>query len=200
MLYSFLETVLEINIVRLLIQLALMEGEGRGWGSLSSYFGWMGICAGLYDCVYHWMHIKWMEIVYTLVHLVFQIVGDIHVEINTQQNFNKFSIAHLTHVYSYFQQPNIICLSLFTEPRCGPVTGAPISLPIPCDVDPQPLVDRRSSISLLKWGSCKRNDAPTPTAARQGLNDCKNNLFLMFFCLFFELFCLILFFGFYSAW
>ncbi|KAJ6646663.1 hypothetical protein Bhyg_01876 [Pseudolycoriella hygida] len=55
------------------------------------------------------------------------------------------------------------------EPRCGPVTGAAISLPLPlCDVDaPQPLVDRRPSVSLLKWSSCKRNDAPTPTAARQ---------------------------------
>ncbi|XP_037032238.1 uncharacterized protein LOC119071492 isoform X1 [Bradysia coprophila] len=55
------------------------------------------------------------------------------------------------------------------EPRCGPVTGAAISLPLaPCDVDaPQPLVDRRPSVSLLKWGSSKRNDAPTPTAARQ---------------------------------
>lgn len=60
----------------------------------------------------------------------------------------------------------------FSEPRCGPI-GAAISLPLaPCDMDaPQPLVDRRPSVSMLKWGSCqKRNDAPTPTAARQGLN------------------------------
>lgn len=58
----------------------------------------------------------------------------------------------------------------FSEPRCGPI-GAAISLPLaPCDVDaPQPLVDRRPSVSMLKWGSYhKRNDVPTPTAARQG--------------------------------
>ena len=61
---------------------------------------------------------------------------------------------------------------IFTEPRCGPVTGAAISLPIPsCDVDvAQPLIDRRPSVSMLKWGgSGKRSEAPTPTAARQGL-------------------------------
>lgn len=60
---------------------------------------------------------------------------------------------------------------IFSEPRCGPIGAATISLPLPpCDVDmPQPLVDRRPSVSLLKWGSQKRNDAPTPTAARQGL-------------------------------
>lgn len=66
----------------------------------------------------------------------------------------------------------------FLEPRCGALTGAAISLPLsPCDVDaPQPLVDRRPSVSLLKWSSSKRNDAPTPTAARQGLDYFFNNL------------------------
>lgn len=60
---------------------------------------------------------------------------------------------------------------IFSEPRCGPI-GANISLSLPqCDVDvPQPIIDRRPSMSLFKWGgSLKRNDAPTPTAARQGL-------------------------------
>lgn len=60
----------------------------------------------------------------------------------------------------------------FSEPRCGPINAAiSLSLP-PCDVDaPQPLVDRRPSVSLLKWGSThRRNDASTPTAVRQGLN------------------------------
>lgn len=59
---------------------------------------------------------------------------------------------------------------IFSEPRCGPI-GASISLS-PCDIDvPQPIIDRRPSMSLFKWGgSQKRNDAPTPTAARQGLN------------------------------
>lgn len=75
----------------------------------------------------------------------------------------------------------------FSEPRCGPLTGAPISLPIPCDVDvPQPLVDRRSSISLLKWGSCKRNEAPTPTAARQGLNQTFFSFLIMITNIFFQ--------------
>lgn len=61
---------------------------------------------------------------------------------------------------------------IFSEPRCGPI-GASISLSMPqCDVDvAQPIIDRRPSVSLFKWGgSQKRNDAPTPTAARQGLN------------------------------
>ncbi|XP_055390557.1 uncharacterized protein LOC129619338 isoform X3 [Condylostylus longicornis] len=55
----------------------------------------------------------------------------------------------------------------FTE-RCGPVlTGATYTLTSSsCDVDaPQPLVDRRPSVSYLKWTA--RNDAHTPTAARQ---------------------------------
>lgn len=59
---------------------------------------------------------------------------------------------------------------IFSEPRCGPI-GASISLSLPqSDVDaPQPIIDRRPSLSLFKWGSSqKRNDAPTPTA-RQGL-------------------------------
>ncbi|XP_055906031.1 uncharacterized protein LOC129941431 isoform X2 [Eupeodes corollae] len=59
-----------------------------------------------------------------------------------------------------------------SKERCGPLlSGAnntpPIS-PLSYDVDaPQPLVDRKPSVSLLKWNSGKRNDAPTPTAARQ---------------------------------
>lgn len=62
----------------------------------------------------------------------------------------------------------------FTEPRCGPLSGAGYSLPLSsCDVDaPQPLIDRRPSVSMLKWNntsSKSRNDAPTPTAGRQGL-------------------------------
>ena len=59
----------------------------------------------------------------------------------------------------------------FTE-RCGPLSGAGYnSFSIPPDVDaPQPLVDRRSSVSLLKWTASKRNEAPTPIAARQGLS------------------------------
>lgn len=59
---------------------------------------------------------------------------------------------------------------IFSE-RCGPI-GAAISPPVgPCDVDaPQPLVDRRPSVSMLKWGSYhKRNDTLSPAAARQGL-------------------------------
>ncbi|XP_055318460.1 uncharacterized protein LOC129576785 isoform X2 [Sitodiplosis mosellana] len=57
------------------------------------------------------------------------------------------------------------------EPRCGPI-GASISLSMPqhCDIDvAQPIIDRRPSVSLFRWGggSQKRNDAPTPTAARQ---------------------------------
>lgn len=112
----------------------------------------------------------------TSAHLAFEFylpIDNIHIELDTQHDYNTNAITSLSCFFIIFKKTNIICLSLFTEPRCGPVTGAPISLPIPCDVDPQPLVDRRSSISLLKWGSCKRNDAPTPTAARQGLNDCK---------------------------
>lgn len=61
---------------------------------------------------------------------------------------------------------------IFSEPRCGPI-GASLSLSMQqCDVDaPQPIIDRRPSMSLFKWGgSQKRNDAPTPTAARQGLD------------------------------
>lgn len=60
---------------------------------------------------------------------------------------------------------------ILSEPRCGPI-GASLSLSMqPCDVDaPQPIIDRRPSVSLFKWGgSQKRNDATTPTAARQGL-------------------------------
>lgn len=133
-----------------------------------------------------------MEVVNTLAHIMY--IGDFHIRISTPQNYNKYAITSHSYVFSHIKKKTyIICLSLFTEPRCGPVTGAPISLPIPCDVDPQPLVDRRSSISLLKWGSCKRNDAPTPTAARQGLNDCKKICFYLIFVFlsFFKLFCYI---------
>lgn len=78
--------------------------------------------------------------------------------------FRKLCLCHKT--YFLCSQTN------FSEPRCGPVTGAAISLPLaPCDVDaPQPLVDRRPSVSLLKWSSSKRNDASTPTVGRQGLD------------------------------
>lgn len=82
----------------------------------------------------------------------------------------------------YVSQYNI------TEPRCGPLSGAPNSLlPLPSsEVDaPQPLIDRRPSISLFKWGSGKRSgDAPTPTAARQGLSLAYLLIryFLLFFC------------------
>lgn len=50
-----------------------------------------------------------------------------------------------------------------------------MSMP-PCDIDvPQPIIDRRPSVSLFRWGgSQKRNDAPTPTAGRQGLNIISN--------------------------
>lgn len=81
---------------------------------------------------------------------------------------------------------------IFTEPRCGPI-GAAISLPVaPCDVDaPQPLVDRRPSVSMLKWGSYhKRNDALTPTAARQG-----STKSLSLFILLRYIFCFIFYFN-----
>ncbi|XP_055906028.1 uncharacterized protein LOC129941431 isoform X1 [Eupeodes corollae] len=77
-------------------------------------------------------------------------------------------IHYRTHL---FFQPNRQGVD-FNEERCGPLlSGAnntpPIS-PLSYDVDaPQPLVDRKPSVSLLKWNSGKRNDAPTPTAARQ---------------------------------
>lgn len=56
------------------------------------------------------------------------------------------------------------------EPRCGPIDrGASLSLSMPHEFDvPQPIIDRRPSVTLFKWGgSQKRSDAPTPTAARQ---------------------------------
>ncbi|XP_055857429.1 uncharacterized protein LOC129920207 isoform X1 [Episyrphus balteatus] len=83
-------------------------------------------------------------------------------------NTNTEDIHYRTHL---FFQPNRQGVD-FNEERCGPLlSGAnntpPIS-PLSYDVDaPQPLVDRKPSVSLLKWNSGKRNDAPTPTAARQ---------------------------------
>ncbi|XP_026471908.1 uncharacterized protein LOC113376211, partial [Ctenocephalides felis] len=62
---------------------------------------------------------------------------------------------------------------MVSEPRCGPVTGGAGSLTVsPSDFEmPQPLVDRRSSVSLLKWTpSVRRNtnsDLPTPCTTRQ---------------------------------
>ncbi|CAD7088297.1 unnamed protein product [Hermetia illucens] len=77
-------------------------------------------------------------------------------------------VHYRTHI---FFAPNRSGNQIEQEERCGPVAGAAISsypLPSSCDVDaPQPLVDRRPSVPLMKWNASKRNDAPTPIAARQ---------------------------------
>ncbi|XP_059608732.1 uncharacterized protein LOC132256381 isoform X1 [Phlebotomus argentipes] len=72
--------------------------------------------------------------------------------------------------------PNVLAIPLSAiqaspaEPRCGPLAGAaPSALATAIyEVDaPQPLVDRRPSLSLLKWGSTRRYEVPTPTVLRQ---------------------------------
>uniref|UniRef100_A0A1B0CSD6 DUF7153 domain-containing protein n=2 Tax=Lutzomyia longipalpis TaxID=7200 RepID=A0A1B0CSD6_LUTLO len=83
--------------------------------------------------------------------------------------------------------PNVLAIPLSaiqantTEPRCGPLSGATSSALSSAIYDvevPQPLVDRRPSVSLLKWGPSKRYEVPTPTVLRQvtfrnsGNNNC----------------------------
>ncbi|XP_055694615.1 uncharacterized protein LOC129796581 isoform X2 [Lutzomyia longipalpis] len=83
--------------------------------------------------------------------------------------------------------PNVLAIPLSaiqantTEPRCGPLSGATSSALSSTIYDvevPQPLVDRRPSVSLLKWGPSKRYEVPTPTVLRQvtfrnsGNNNC----------------------------
>lgn len=76
-------------------------------------------------------------------------------------------------IFCSTSQPSQPTKCIFSEPRCGPIDrGASISLSMPHEFDmPQPIIDRRPSVTLFKWGgSQKRSDAPTPTAARQGLH------------------------------
>lgn len=107
----------------------------------------------------------WFKDLYTYEQVFFACFH-FYFRIPIPKSYQKPTIAN-NRIRRRNQQTNCI----FSEPRCGPI-GASISLSLPqCDIDvPQPIIDRRPSMSLFKWGgSQKRNDAPTPTAARQGL-------------------------------
>lgn len=132
--------------------------------SFSEMRSWMK-CSIIYTSLIWWMNINknvqviWMRFVNIWKTQVFRP--------NESKREKKKRIQN--------QQTKKHCI--FSEPRCGPI-GASLSLSMAqCDIDvPQPIIDRRPSVSLFRWagGSQKRNDAPTPTAARQGLNFINN--------------------------